>query len=54
MIRDLSGDSKIKEMLKNKRLMLKDQGKKEMIINLDSIEEENAAYDEPGATQRTA
>lgn len=41
-------------MLKNKAKMLKDQGKKEMIIKLDSIQEENANYDEAiGATQRT-
>jgi hypothetical protein len=36
---DFSGDSKLKEMLKNKGLTLKDHGKKEMIIKLDSIEE---------------
>lgn len=39
MLREFSGDSKLKEMLKNKGLMLKDHGKKEMIIKLDSIEE---------------
>lgn len=34
--------------------MLKQQGKKEMIVKLDSIEEENANYQEGnGATQRT-
>jgi hypothetical protein len=40
-------------MLKKRGLMVKEQGKKEMIIKLDSIEEENATYDENGATQRT-
>jgi len=41
-------------MLKNKGLMLKEQGKKEMIIKLDSIEEENVTYEEGNpATQRT-
>lgn len=42
----------MKEMLKNRGLMLKDHGKKEMIIKLDSIEEENA-YEDNGITQRT-
>lgn len=53
MLREFSGDSKLKEMLKNKGLMLKDHGKKEMIIKLDSIEEQNICYDDNGATQRT-
>lgn len=39
MVKEFSGDSKLKEMLKNKGLLLKDHGKKEMIIKLESIEE---------------
>jgi hypothetical protein len=40
-------------MLKHKGLITKDQGKKEMIIRLDSIEEENAYEEAAAATQRT-
>lgn len=39
MVKEFSGDSKLKEMLKDKGLLLKDHGKKEMIIKLESIEE---------------
>lgn len=53
-LKDLAGDMKLKEMLKNKGLLVKDHGKKEMIIKLDSIEEENINYDDNGITQRTA
>jgi hypothetical protein len=53
-LRDFNGETKLKEMLKNRGLMVKEQGKKEMIIKLDSIEEENANYEDGnGATQRT-
>jgi hypothetical protein len=40
-------------MLKDKGFYLKEKGKKEMIINLDSIEEENIQNEEmQGFTQR--
>lgn len=32
---------------------MKEHGKKEMIIKLDSIEEENGVYDDNGLTQRS-
>lgn len=50
---DIVGESKLKEMLKSKGLLTKEQGKKEMIIRLDSIEEENIIEEAAAATQRT-
>ena len=38
------GQTRLKEMLRNRGLMVKEQGRKERIIKLDSIEEENANY----------
>ena len=39
-MKDYSGDLKLKEMIQNKGgVIMKEHGKKEMIIKLDSIEE---------------
>ncbi len=40
-------------MLKNKGKLANDHGKKEMIIRLDSIQEENLVQEGAGATHRT-